>query len=327
MKLLCLHGYGTSATIFEQQLARILEALGDEHEYVFLEGEVQVAKSGTRHLLDSSAILRLTFRTELSGVFPGPYLTYYSGSESEPVRLACELITATLEAADEPFDGIVGFSQGGGLAMTYLIQHQILFPHKPPPFHFALFFSPGAIISPDPKYGQKEIMSFMTKLTIADEAKLHEGLAHDITTRRYGGPDGLEGAATFTPQDLAVANALMGTASAVVGTRNALQIDDYNPLFDANSQDITAIDFPRFFHPVYTPQRVTIPTVHVVGRNDVAAIRQLESLAQELCSGGKVDVIEHEGSHDVPRKEKDVEVIVRAIERAHYFGKISAAVA
>lgn len=46
MKFLCLHGYGTSGAIFEKQITAIRYALGDEHEWVFLDGEVAVEKSG-----------------------------------------------------------------------------------------------------------------------------------------------------------------------------------------------------------------------------------------------------------------------------------------
>ena len=46
MKLLCLHGYGTSALIFEQQMRSIMDALGKEHEYVFLDGDFPVGQSG-----------------------------------------------------------------------------------------------------------------------------------------------------------------------------------------------------------------------------------------------------------------------------------------
>lgn len=46
MKLLCLHGYGTSATIFQQQLASISDTLGKDNDYVFLDGEIPVEHSG-----------------------------------------------------------------------------------------------------------------------------------------------------------------------------------------------------------------------------------------------------------------------------------------
>jgi hypothetical protein len=46
MRFLCLHGYGTSSEIFEQQFASIAKELGEQHEYVYLDGEVSVTKMG-----------------------------------------------------------------------------------------------------------------------------------------------------------------------------------------------------------------------------------------------------------------------------------------
>ena len=46
MKLLCLHGYGTNGECFKSQMLPTLNALGGEHELVFLDGELKVGKSG-----------------------------------------------------------------------------------------------------------------------------------------------------------------------------------------------------------------------------------------------------------------------------------------
>ena len=53
MKILCLHGYGTSGEIFRQQLTSIIQVLGEDHEYVFLDGEAKVVRSGkTSHMFN-----------------------------------------------------------------------------------------------------------------------------------------------------------------------------------------------------------------------------------------------------------------------------------
>jgi hypothetical protein len=49
MRFLCFHGYGTSSQIFEQQFAAIARALGDNHEYVYLDGEISVTRTGMIH--------------------------------------------------------------------------------------------------------------------------------------------------------------------------------------------------------------------------------------------------------------------------------------
>jgi predicted esterase len=46
MKILCLHGYGTSGEIFAEQLSSLIATLGEHHTFVFPDGEVPVTRSG-----------------------------------------------------------------------------------------------------------------------------------------------------------------------------------------------------------------------------------------------------------------------------------------
>lgn len=41
MKVLCLHGHGTSSAIFETQLTRVRDELGSSFEYTYLDGPVE----------------------------------------------------------------------------------------------------------------------------------------------------------------------------------------------------------------------------------------------------------------------------------------------
>ena len=61
MKFLCLHGYGTSGYILEQQLIPIANALGGNHEFVYLDGDVKVDKTGMSKTLitANSALIAL----------------------------------------------------------------------------------------------------------------------------------------------------------------------------------------------------------------------------------------------------------------------------
>ena len=45
MKILCLHGSGTSGAIFESQLAQFLDHVDESYEFVFIDGEVECAKA------------------------------------------------------------------------------------------------------------------------------------------------------------------------------------------------------------------------------------------------------------------------------------------
>ena len=41
MRFLCLHGMGTSGRIFQAQLSPVTAMLGGEHEFVYIDGEVE----------------------------------------------------------------------------------------------------------------------------------------------------------------------------------------------------------------------------------------------------------------------------------------------
>jgi len=71
---------------------------------------------------------------ELAGFIPGKNLAYYDGYEADHVAAAHELLQTTIQAEEIPFDGVVGYSQGASLAISYLIQQQIEHPNRPPPF-------------------------------------------------------------------------------------------------------------------------------------------------------------------------------------------------
>lgn len=45
MRILCLHGYGTSAAIFESQLSAFTDAADANWEFVYLEGEHECQKA------------------------------------------------------------------------------------------------------------------------------------------------------------------------------------------------------------------------------------------------------------------------------------------
>lgn len=47
-----------------------------------------------------------------------------------------------------PYDGVVGFSMGAGLAATFLLQQAIHHPEKPFPFKCAVFFSGAGPVDP-----------------------------------------------------------------------------------------------------------------------------------------------------------------------------------
>lgn len=168
-------------------------------------------------------------------------------------------------------------------------------------------------------------MSFLKKLTHGDIRDLHSKL---VDNHSYASAEQTKGFEDFTPRERLLASTLMKHASGLLGSRNALKISDLNAFWDGTrAESITLNDFPRFFHPVYTAERITIPTVHISGVHDSEDIAMLAAVNRRLCSGGKMEFIEHDGHHEIPRKPKEVERIVSAIKRAAYFGQMTAMVA
>ncbi|KAI1647088.1 serine hydrolase FSH [Daldinia loculata] len=102
MRWLCLHGRGTSAQIFEMQTVRIREALGRDHEFVFVNGTVS-----TEPDVGADAIA-----DEFFG---------YVAHDADQDRELCDNMIEFVESQG-PFDGFMGFSEGGTVAAMMLVE-------------------------------------------------------------------------------------------------------------------------------------------------------------------------------------------------------------
>ncbi|KUJ07890.1 DUF341 domain protein [Mollisia scopiformis] len=134
MRFLCLHGIGTSSQILKMQTAAIRYELADQHTYQFVQGVVPwPMASGLKLLSDPSA----------------EHWAYYDIGEgvASSLATALEQLKAYL-AAEGPFDGVLGFSQGAGLAAMFLVQRYYEDPLATPPFKLAIFFSPVSVYDP-----------------------------------------------------------------------------------------------------------------------------------------------------------------------------------
>ncbi|KAE8441693.1 hypothetical protein EG329_004566 [Mollisiaceae sp. DMI_Dod_QoI] len=302
MRFVCFHGYGTSSEIFEQQFTSIAKALGDHHEYVYLDGEVSVT------------------RTELAGVFRGQTLGYYDGCNSEQVEQAHELITELLATEEEPFDAVLANSQGASLAISYLLHQQIQYPDKPPPFRFAVFFTPGIIISPDREYKTKEIRSFLDKVDQGDINKILAGLL-DRNGRTMIEAEKFTGLVNLSARERELCLSLVQQTETLLHTRRNFKVSETNAYPDFTASIDCKDEFPRIFHPVYTDERIPIPTVHVIGSDENPAVKRLAKVAKMLCERDRVISVVHRGAHEIPHKNEGVDAVVRAIEKADFMGQ------
>jgi hypothetical protein len=122
---------GTNAQIYEAQLSPIVAQMDSTHEYYFPEGFIECeAPPG------------------VPALFQGPFYCFYAKPTAEQVKAAYEFVLEVIEE-EGPFDGIMGFSQGGALAAMILLHHRKTSPHLPDLFRLAVFTCASLPFDPD----------------------------------------------------------------------------------------------------------------------------------------------------------------------------------
>jgi hypothetical protein len=104
-------------------------------------------------------------------------------------------------------------------------------------------------------------------------------------------------------------------------TRQNFKVAEKNSFPDYTASADAKDGFPRFFHPVYTVERLNIPTVHVLGAEENPAVKRLAEVAKGLCERDKVIEVRHRGGHELPNQRDTVDLVVKAIERADFMGR------
>lgn len=229
----------------------------------------------------------------------GPFYSNIPGYTPAEVRVAIENLDACVEY-DGPFDGVLGFSQGGALAAAYIIDHQRRSKGRAP-FSFAVFLSPTVVLSPDTRDCENLIRglleslpgSFMQSFPRVGQADL--AAIPDADQRLF---------ASYLVEAI--------TAFAQLGGKEEA---DHSYLRSRDADRSTA-RVPRPVHPLLVKDRIGIPTVHVRGRADFPlTLRQSENL-QGLCEESLARAYTHSGGHHVPTKPSEVRAVVSAIEWA-----------
>lgn len=237
-------------------------------------------------------------------------------------------------------------SQGASLAISYLLQHHIENPELPPPFRFAVLFTPGIVVSPDRTYKTKEIRSFLEKLDKHDIDKIIRGLL-DVNGRAMIEPEKFTGLGNLSPAEKELCLTLVCDRSrsnahfppppylplrrltskqvqhteTLLHTRRNFKVAETNSFPDYSASVDAKDKFPRFFHPIYTEVKVSIPTVHVLGAEENPAVKRLAEVSKQLCAREKIIEVRHKGAHEIPNKREGVDAVVRAIERADFMGR------
>ncbi|PKX97841.1 DUF341 domain-containing protein [Aspergillus novofumigatus IBT 16806] len=134
MRILCLHGAGSSGAILERQMSNLRRELDPSFELIFVDGPFECARG-----------------PGVSEFQPGPYYSHTQGYSPSDIAQAVRYLEDTLE--DEgPFEGIFGFSQGSALTLSYFHQQQTV--GSPIAVKFACLFSTAMPCSSDANMGR-----------------------------------------------------------------------------------------------------------------------------------------------------------------------------
>jgi pimeloyl-ACP methyl ester carboxylesterase len=273
MKILALHGHGTSGAILRSQLTPLMQLATDRnYDFVFVDGDYECEKAPA-----------------LSTFVPGPFLCYTKDYSPAAIRDVHDLIDSVIEEQG-PFDGIVGFSQGAAMALSYLMQRRIESPFDSP-FKFAVFFSTIAAMSADDSY----CSSIVSSLGPSERKALAD--FPNCSFESFG-----QDARIFF-ETLANSTAQARAAGAPEAPKN----------FFAHA---TESDIPRPMNPFLLKERITIPTVHVTGKRDLSAFLKASAMMRSLCDESAVKVTTHDGGHDLPKQARDVQAVLSAMDWA-----------
>lgn len=89
---------------------------------------------------------------EVEKYHPGPFLAWHRRHFTKDIEGAHEYVRAIIDE-DGPYDGVIGFSQGGALAASLILTHQLRQFEHPKPFNFAIFISSVLPVTPSEEIG------------------------------------------------------------------------------------------------------------------------------------------------------------------------------
>ncbi|KAL2817279.1 serine hydrolase-domain-containing protein [Aspergillus cavernicola] len=282
MKILCLHGRGTSGAIFKSQTSSIRARLADLNlDFDFLDGQYPCTPAPGVDLF-----------------YPPPYYSYYEESPTNTTTPDSHHKThtwlASIIAERGPYDLVLAFSQGTALAASMILLHELQAqetefldpdPESTGPFKSAIFIcggpslplleSIGYYISPHTK--SRDLASRSVLSSMADSAAiLSRG------SSRWSSP-GLDFDSPPTHPD---------------------PDHDQHPGPRVEEQLPSSFTFNKeaeIRREIAGPVQISIPTVHIYGEKDPRYIAGIQ--LSEVCVRGKRKVYNHGGGHEIPRFE------------------------
>ena len=123
LRILCLHGYRSSAEVMELQLRPYAEALGGAAELVFVDAPLRA--TGPNDPTIPKEVPTFEWYGE-------PGASFEEGWKREPQAAALDEALREI-AASGPYDGVIGFSQGGAVASLVDARWSVFFSTITPP--------------------------------------------------------------------------------------------------------------------------------------------------------------------------------------------------
>ncbi|KAI2623731.1 serine hydrolase FSH [Xylaria nigripes] len=123
MKILCLHGNGQSGKVFQTQLTTVAAIIRQEDP------------DATFDYPDGP------FQIQVSGQVPNRNVQYDFSLETDVDLKKAHGWLENKISTDGPYDGVIGFAEGGTLAASYLLRKIRHRDDDKSPFKFAIFFS------------------------------------------------------------------------------------------------------------------------------------------------------------------------------------------
>ncbi|KAF1981616.1 hypothetical protein K402DRAFT_232505 [Aulographum hederae CBS 113979] len=263
MRLLCLHGRGSNNDIFRMQTAGFRSLL-DDFEFEFVQGQMpHVEGNWSLHTTD----------------FADSKLWGYFNMLDPPDVLKTERELLELVEEDGPFDGILGYSQGGTLAAQMLVRH---FAENPKagveemPFRFAIFFNTA---TPSHVFEMKEEVKPVDVSSLNEQQQADAALFYDIMKRNP-----LLGKTPFYPAQLANGRGVL--------TDGKLGMVKCDTTWDG--------------------QPINMPTLHVRCPQDK---EDHGEGTYKLCNPDLAEQYFHSHMHDFPRGYDEMRTIAKLIRK------------
>ncbi|KAH0042720.1 hypothetical protein KCU78_g723, partial [Aureobasidium melanogenum] len=276
MKILCLHGSGTSADIFAAQTAMVRENLDpDEHTFHFLDAP---------HLWYAGP-----------GVLPffdGPFYAWWTDQTTDNVKVAAKKLLLRLQAQHPPYDAVLCFSQGCSLLASLIFYFQAEFPNKPVPFRSVIFICGGV-----PLY------VLNTWIEVSEQAKAIE--MHNIQQVHAASHDAPRKVAAYMAS---------GVRQRMWDRPTALwdgQEDSKSPCRGMPSLDASNV-FGLDLSSLPSNLRIDIPSLHIYGHKDPICTCSLQLAI--MSNAEKRLVYDHGGGHEIPFNGHVAKDIANAIQ-------------